>query len=1445
MSDAASGGTWTSSNPAVGSISTAGIVAGLTPGTTTITYTLPTTCSITTTVTVNPLPPLNTVTGGGQYCVGGVGVHVGLNGSSSGINYQVIFGGSPVASVGGSGTALDFGLFTAAGTYTVLATDMTTGCTKNMTGSAVVVINPLPAGITGTSNVCVGGTSTLSDATPGGSWSSGNPAIAAIVPGSGLVTGVVSGIVNITYTLGGTGCATSIPFLVNALPGAITGITNLCIGTTTILSGIPGGGSWTSASPFVATVASGTGVVTGVSSGTSVITYTLGSGCSRNVSVVVNPLPTAYGMTGGGTYCNGGLGVHVGIVYSSSGVNYQLMIGGSPVGAALPGSNSGLDFGLRTTPGVYTVTAINPITNCTNSMTGSVTVGVNPLPGIENMTGGGSYCSGGSGIAIGLDHSLPGINYQLFNGTTAVGPVVAGTGAAVTFGLYTTAGTYSATATNAVTGCGSNMNGSATITINPLPTAYAVTGGGHYCAGTTGVHIGLSGSDPGTSYSLFRGTVFVTSVTGAGVPIDFGIFTTAGVYTVNASDGSSCSNNMIGSATVTIDPLPVVYGVTGGGGYCIGGAGVHVGLGFSSTGIDYQLWYGGSNIATVHGSGSGLDFGIQSGSGIYSVIAVNVATGCTVTMSGSASITVNLPPNGYSVTGGGNYCIGTTGVHIGTNLSDPGTNYQLYRGTTPVGAALPGTSAPLDFGTFISPGTYTVLATIPGTGCNTLQVGSATVGVSPLPLVYSLSGGGNICVLSLGADIVLSNSEMGVNYELFIGTTTTGTILSGTGSALHFGLQTVGGVYTVVATNTTTGCMKNMSGSATITINPLPNLFNVTGGGHYCSGGTGVHIGLDGSNTSINYQLKNGSGSVGSAMAGSGTVLDFGLKTVPGAYWVEATNPLTGCVNTMTGTGTISIDPLPNDFPIIGGGPYCAGSGGDDISIGGSEVGFSYQLYRSGTPVGIAHAGTGSAIDFGVQAAAGVYTVKSTNDTTGCSKNMPGTAVVTIISNSTYAVTGGGNFCAGGTGVHVGLSGSQSGVDYQLWISSGSIGAVVHGTGSSIDFGLQTTGDIYKVIATNATYFCFDTMAGIATVNINPLPALQTVNGGGSYCFGGGGRHIGLILGDAGINYQLYNGSSAVGAPVPGGASALDFGLETVAGTYTVIGSNITTGCSNTMSGSAIITIKPLPAAYRDSVTGENPAYPGYFCATDTGVHIYLKNSDAGIKYQLWRGTTMIGSPVFSAGGILDMGLQVVAGTYTITAEDTATTCTNNMLGSAAVHIVNLPNVHNVTGGGIYCPGGTGLHVGLDGSDPGFTYQLFDGPYSAGSILYGTGAPLDFGVMTASGTYTIVGNNVITTCLNNMFGGATIAFDSILTPHVMLRAFPGTGVGVWHIDSIRADVSSAGTNPTYQWSINGNDITGATNASFTNHEFFNNDLVAQHSVMPWTVLIHYSTTTMV
>ncbi len=133
------------------------------------------------------------------------------------------------------------------GTITYYVTQTVAGCESNPRVPVHVVIISLPSPITGASLLCPGSSATLSDATGGGTWSSGNTAIATVVPSTGFVTGVSAGTVTVSYSVS-SGCSITTIVTVTALPAAISGTMTVCTGASTTLFD-PGGGSWSSSTP--------------------------------------------------------------------------------------------------------------------------------------------------------------------------------------------------------------------------------------------------------------------------------------------------------------------------------------------------------------------------------------------------------------------------------------------------------------------------------------------------------------------------------------------------------------------------------------------------------------------------------------------------------------------------------------------------------------------------------------------------------------------------------------------------------------------------------------------------------------------------------------------------------------------------------------------------------------------------------------------------------------------------------------------------------------------------------------------------------------------------------------------------------------------------------------------------------------------------------------------
>ncbi len=1220
--------------------------------------------------------------------------------------------------------------------------------------------------------------------------------------------------------------------------------------------------SWSGPGTFSSGGATGTPVIDSAQmtdAGDYVLTVTNGPGLGCSISytttVVVNDTAAPVIATGGGVYCNsadvtatgGGAG---------NAIYYQDVV-------SLGISTTIVPFPVTEyASGTYFFRAVTPA-GCWGRQD-SVTVTINPLPnnysvGFRGAVVPGSYCAGDTGVHIVLsDGSDTGVSYRVYHGGVAVGTAVAGLGTTDTLdlGLFTDGGNYAVIATNSTTGCTNLMNltGADSVNINvvALPDRTVLfdhtpgTDGG-YCANLPdGVSIDIPAvaGISGYTYQLLHNGVLVSPaayVDGVS-PEYFGNFSDTGIYQAIAVDLMyGCTDTLTDYDSIWINPLPAIYNVVGNDTECADGAGFQMMLSNGASGVTYGLYEnlfgGGSGIAvgTFSPVGSGsftfpvvLQTGPATAGDYYYTVIATDANGCIDTMADSGYIRVNPLPFDYGISiidGSGQYCADSAIAY--TNAlggSDLGIRYQLYNNGVSYGAPMDGTGGTISWPATTDTGTYTVLATDTITGCNITFATTTRIQQNVRPGIYAVSGGGTECADGAGFPITLSNSDdasLGtINYYLYENGSLTGT-QTGTGATFDFPNQQVGPgltfgdyTYVVVAVNSTTGCYNNMTGSGFIHVNPVPNIYNVTGGGAYCVNDTITYDrGLDGSETGISYQLYKDGTPVGTPMAGTSVSLDYGLTSVVGTYTIVALNGGTSCTVNMAGSAVVVANPVPQRYLLTGAGSYCLGTGGLPVGLSNSEVApISYQLYNNWTPVGAPLTSSAvGAISFGAETLSGTYSVVATNGSTGCTDTM-GSTVRMIIKPlpAVFTIAGGGSYCSGDTGRHIFLSGSVTSVKYTLY--DGSAVGLLRGSGTGLDYGLFTSGGTYTIGAIDTVSGCSTSMAGSVTISINAHPLIWDVTGGGTAC-AGGGFHIGLDGANTNVRYQLYNDGVATGSPIAGTTGGtIDFGRETVAGTYTVIATDVITLCASPMYSSGIIAINPLPIVF--PMTGG-----GTLCAGGVGYHIGLGGSESGIHYQMYTGGIPAFGPVVGTGSAIDFGVEVTAGTYMAIATNLATTCADTMHDTAVIIVHPAPTAYDLTGGGTYCVADTGVHVGLLNSDTGVIYQLnVDGGLS-GSPLSGTGGPLDFGLQTAGGLYTITAVRTHTGCTNDMTGGETVTIAPYLTPTVTLTATQGTNITVGQADTLIAHVSGAGV-PTFQWYINGNLIPGATNDTFFFNRFY-------------------------
>ncbi len=185
-----------------------------------------------------------------------------------------------------------------------------------------VAVNAVSAGtLSGSTNICVGYTQSLSSTVSGGTWFTADTAVSVTTTGS--VTGMYAGIAVVKYAVSSScGHDTASISMTVGVPSVsgITGATHVCVGDSVALSD-SGTGTWATSNASVATI-SAAGMLHGVSAGIVNVHFTVATACGMTtvstvdtvVSYSVNPILSSvsnicvgdsamvYDSTSGGTW---------------------------------------------------------------------------------------------------------------------------------------------------------------------------------------------------------------------------------------------------------------------------------------------------------------------------------------------------------------------------------------------------------------------------------------------------------------------------------------------------------------------------------------------------------------------------------------------------------------------------------------------------------------------------------------------------------------------------------------------------------------------------------------------------------------------------------------------------------------------------------------------------------------------------------------------------------------------------------------------------------------------------------------------------------------------------------------------------------------------------------------------------------------------------------------
>ena len=331
--------------------------------------------------------------------------------------------------------------------------------------------------------------------------------------------------------------------------------------------------------------------------------------------------------------------------------------------------------------------------------------------------------------------------------------------------------------------------------LNPPPEAFEVTGTGSYCEGTTGIPVGLSGSETGVTYTLYRNSISLgQTVDGTGAAVSFGD-QTEGTYTVSGTN-SYGTTDMTGDAVISELAAPLSPKHT----------------------IDCSSGAGNAVVTLTDPIGSGLEYSLDGGAYQSSTSFSNVANG-------SHSITVRNS-SGCETTG--------PAFDVSCSCSDP----PVLSLSSTTGSTCGTESVTVGDNTF---GGSATAVTITHNGSGT--VSPSLAGISPFSFTYTPAAGdaGATVVITVTTDNPLGSpcEEASGTYSLtvnplpaapLIGIITQPTCETATGSVVLNGLPS-SGTWTLTRSPDNVSISGTGTSATVSSLNPGTYSFTVTNAG--------------------------------------------------------------------------------------------------------------------------------------------------------------------------------------------------------------------------------------------------------------------------------------------------------------------------------------------------------------------------------------------------------------------------------------------------------------------------------------------------------------------------------------------------------------------------------------------------------------------------------------
>jgi YVTN family beta-propeller protein len=819
-----------------------------------------------------------------------------------------------------------------------------------------------------------------------------------------------------------------------------------------------------------------------------------------------------------------------------------------------------------------------------------------------------------------------------------------------------------------------------------------------------------------------------------------------------------------------------------GTGTCVSviGSDIYVGGYFTNTGLGGTPTSGLNMIAKWDGTTwSTLDYGLNYY--VWAIVPVannlyvggqflGVPVGGTYVGGLNAMAKWTLPclePTKFTLTGGGSYCVGSSGVAVGLSNSEVGVDYQLKNNGNNVGLAMAGTGSPLSFGTQTAVGTYSVEATKTSDGCATSMLGDKTISIasSSTPSVYIQA---NPLVLGLCAGNPITLKAVPENG----GTPTyqwrkNGAAISGeTGATFTSSTLSNGDVITIVMTSNAP-CITTptaVSPPTTITIKPAPTV-NAVANQTVSAGSSTAAITFTGTGAT-SYTWTNDNTATGLAASGTGNIAAF-----------TATNNTSAAI-----TSTVTVTPVSGSLGL--GYAYITNTGSNTVSVINTSTNTVVTTVTVGSgPQGVSVSPDGSR----------VYIANFSSNT------------VSVINTSTNAVVATIGVGSSPTGVVVSPDGSRLYVANRYSDNANIINTSTNTVVATVGVGANPGGvsvspDGSRLYVTNrgsnnVSVINTSTNTVVATVPVGNYPLGISLSPDGSRLY---------------VTSRDFNNVSVINTSTNTVLTTVTVGSGPICLSISPDGSRVFV--SNFDSDNVSVINTSTNAVVATIAVGSNPSGVSF---SPDGSRAYIANFNSNTVSVINTSTNTVEATVAVGSSPIAFGNFIKADVPTCTGTPTTFTLTVNAIPSVSIAIT--------TGSTTICTGTsvTFTATPTNGGTPTYVWRKNGNPISGQ-----TGATYTTIDLANSDVITCVMTSSLATISPKTAtsAGISMVVNPMLTPSVSIASNQAGAICAGSSATFTATPLNGGS-PTYQWRKNGGTISGETAANFTSSTLANGDVI--------------------